>query len=101
MEKPAVVKAVTLEVDGVGAQKLSLAASVGSLSLMLRKAGETNAEYARRITLSDLGTPGTPTARRKGAVGMTTVAVTRASTRQEYSVPVEGMNVLAANGGTR
>jgi hypothetical protein len=32
---------------------------------------------------------------------MTTVAVTRASTRQEYSVPVEGMNVLAANGGTR
>ena len=29
----------------VGAQKLSLAASVGTLSLMLRKAGEANAEY--------------------------------------------------------
>ena len=32
----AAVKAVTLEVDVVGAQKLSLAASVGNLSLMLR-----------------------------------------------------------------
>jgi pilus assembly protein CpaB len=102
MEKPAVVKAVTLEVDVAGAQKLSLAASVGNLSLMLRKAGETNAEYARRITLSDLGTPSTPTARLpKGAVGMATVSVTRASTRQEYSVPIEGMNVLAANNGVR
>ena len=56
-DKPAVVKAVTLEVDVIGAQKLSLAASVGSLSLMLRKAGEANNEYTRRITLSDLGTP--------------------------------------------
>jgi pilus assembly protein CpaB len=101
MEKPAVVKAVTLEVDVAGAQKLSLAASVGSLSLMLRKAGEVSAEYARRITLSDLGTPSTPTAQRKGAEGMITIGVTRASTRQEYSVPIEGTNVLAANDGVR
>ena len=43
-DKPSVVKAVTLEVDVVGAQKLSLAASVGSLSLMLRKAGEANSQ---------------------------------------------------------
>ena len=69
IEKPAVVKAVTLEVDVIGAQKLSLAASVGNLSLMLRKAGEVSAEYARRITLSDLGTPSTPTAQRKGGRG--------------------------------
>jgi pilus assembly protein CpaB len=101
MEKPAVVKAVTLEVDVSGAQKLSLAASIGSLSLMLRKAGEVNAEYARRITLSDLGTPSTPTALQKGTQGMVTIGVTRASTRQEYSVPVEGSNVLAANDGVR
>ena len=51
LDKPAVVKAVTLEVDVVGAQKLSLAASVGSLSLMLRKAGEANSQYTRKITL--------------------------------------------------
>ena len=51
LDKPSVVKAVTLEVDVVGAQKLSLAASVGRLSLMLRKAGEANNQYTRKITL--------------------------------------------------
>ena len=63
IDKPSVVKAVTLEVDVVGAQKLSLAASVGSLTLMLRKAGEANSQYTRKITLDDLGAPSTPTAR--------------------------------------
>jgi pilus assembly protein CpaB len=100
LEKPAVVKAVTLEVDVVGAQKLALASSVGSLSLVLRKAGENNAEYARRITLSDLGTPSTPLAQGpKGANGIVTVTVTRAATKQEYSVPVEHSDLQASNGG--
>ena len=53
-DKPAVVKAVTLEVDTIGAQKISLAASIGTLSLMLRKAGEADAGYTRRISISDL-----------------------------------------------
>jgi len=98
IEKPAVVKAVTLEADVVGAQKLSLAASVGNLSLMLRKAGEELNQYTRRITLSDLGVASTTVAKkRKGAAGLTTVAVRRASTREEYSVPVEGTNLQAAN----
>ena len=96
LDKPAVVKAVTLEVDVVGAQKLSLAASVGSLSLMLRKAGEANARYTRRITLSDLGAPSTPTAAPAGPQGVTTVAVRRASTREEYSVPIEGTDLHAS-----
>jgi len=101
-EKPAVVKAVTLEVDAIGAQKLSLAASVGSLSLMLRKAGEAENQHARRITLSDLGAATTPTAREnKGVSGLATVAVRRASARQEYSVPVEGADLHAAVGGDR
>ena len=49
LDKPSVVKAVTLEVDVVGAQKLSLAASVGSLSLMLRKSrrGQQTSTRAR------------------------------------------------------
>ncbi len=101
-EKPSVVKAVTLEVDVVGAQKLSLAASVGSLSLMLRKAGEANNQYTRRISLSDLGTPSTPAAQeRKGPVGLTTVSVRRASTREEYSVPVESTALHASIDGDR
>lgn len=94
VDKPAVVKAVTLEVDGVGAQKLSLAASVGSLTLMLRKAGEANNQYTRKITLTDLGAPSTPTAAPTGPVGVTTVGVRRASTREEYTVPIEGSTSL-------
>jgi pilus assembly protein CpaB len=101
-DKPSVVKAVTLEADVVGAQKLQLSASVGTLSLMLRKAGEANAEYTRRITLSDLGTATTPVAQeRKGSTGVTTVTVSRSSVRQEYSVPVEGAELHAANAGGR
>ena len=96
LDKPSVVKAVTLEVDVVGAQKLSLAASIGSLSLMLRKAGEANNQYTRKITLSDLGAPSTPTAAPTGPVGVTTVGVRRASTREEYSVPIEGTDLRAA-----
>lgn len=101
-DKPAVVKSVTMEVDVIGAQKLSLAASVGHLSLILRKAGEANSEYTRRITLSDLGTPSTPVAQApKGKSGLTTVAVRRAAIREEYSVPVEGTDLRAANDGVQ
>ena len=97
-EKPAVVKAVTLEVDTTAAQKLSLAASVGNLSLVLRKAGEANSEFTRRVTLSDLSAPSLPTTAQERGPGtnMTTVSVTRASTKQEYSVPVDGTERRAA-----
>ncbi len=50
----AVAKSVTLEVDTVGAQKLGLASSIGTLSLMLRKAGETASEKSLRVTIKDL-----------------------------------------------
>jgi len=91
-DKPAVVKAVTLEVDTVGAQKLSLAASIGTLSLMLRKAGEADAGTTRRITISDLTTTSAPVApERKGASGVSTVEVVRGVNRQEYSVPTESV----------
>jgi len=98
VEKPSVAKAVTIEVDVVGAQKLALAASVGSLSLMLRKAGEANNEYTRRITLRDLGTPSTAAGRQaERPSGLTTIGVRRASVRQEYSVPIEGAGLRAAS----
>lgn len=100
-EKPTVVKAVTLEVDAIGAQKLSLSASVGSLSLMLRKAGEAGSEFTRRITLNDLGVTSTPAAKERGNTGMVTVAVRRASMREEYSVPTEATDLQAAVAGDR
>jgi pilus assembly protein CpaB len=86
-DKPSVVKAVTLEVDTVSAQKLSLAASLGSLSLVLRKAGEAEIEGTRRVTQADLGTPGV---REGGQSRASTVVVTRAGQRVEYNVSREG-----------
>jgi pilus assembly protein CpaB len=83
--KATVAKSVTLEVDTVDAQKLWLASSVGSLSLLLRKAGETAEARTRKITLKDLAGAG-----RSGAT--TTVVVTRVTAKQSYTVPVEGSN---------
>ncbi len=101
-DKPSVAKAVTLEVDTRGAQKISLAASVGNLSLMLRKAGEGNSDYTRRVTISDLDTATTPIAQEpKAATNTATVSVNRAATRQEYNVPIESTNLQAATVGGR
>jgi pilus assembly protein CpaB len=65
-DKPLVVKAVTLEVNTAAAQKLVLAASVGTLSLMLRKAGEVAADTQ-----------------------IATISVRRPTKKEDYSVPTE------------
>ena len=90
--KATVAKSVTLEVDTVDAQKLWLASSVGSLSLLLRKAGETAEVRTRKVTLNDLGT-NEPVGEKAAT---TTVVVTRAAAKQDYTVPVEGDGVSAA-----
>jgi len=90
-DKPSVVKAVTLEVDTVAAQKLSLAASLGSLSLVLRKAGEAEIEGTRRVTQNDLGTE----ACERPAGNASIVSVTRAGQRQEYNVSREAAGAAA------
>ena len=91
-QKAAVAKSVTLEVDTVDAQKLWLASSVGSLSLLLRKAGETAEVRTRKVTLEDLSA-NEPVAS-KGTT--TTVVVTRAAAKQEYTVPAEGRHGVSA-----
>jgi pilus assembly protein CpaB len=85
-DKPAVVKAVTLEVDETEGQKVALASTVGTLSLLLRKAGETVDGDTRRVTLQDLTTAPAQASR------FANVNVIRPSTgeRREYAVPVEG-----------
>lgn len=99
-DKPSVVKAVTLEVDTVGAQKISLAASIGTMSLILRKAGEANAEFTRRISATDLSAPSAPVAKDIPVnTNVTTVSVTRAATRQDYSVPIEGKETVGQASG--
>jgi pilus assembly protein CpaB len=86
--KAAVAKSVTLEVGTVEAQKVWLASSVGSLSLLLRKAGETKQEKTRKITLKDLS--GEIFGSDKKST--TTITVTRPSSKQDYSVPIEHPN---------
>lgn len=86
MDKPAVVKAVTLEVDTVEGQKVSLAASSGTLTLALRKAGDTEAQVTRQVTTEDLGKPkqkNTPNG------NFSTITVMRGTKKENYSVPAE------------
>ena len=97
-DKPTVARAVTLEVDTAAAQRLSLAASVGALSLALRKAGEQVVEGTKRVTLMDLDGPYMTAIRPTEAKSLATVTVTRGSKPQEYSVPTEGTAWREANG---
>jgi pilus assembly protein CpaB len=87
-DRPQVARAVTVEVDTVGAQKIALAASLGNLSLMLRRAGEQHMDATRRITTSDL-TQTEVIQRAPEAKRFTKVSVTRAANRQDYNVPAE------------
>jgi len=88
-DKPAVVKAVTLEVDEAGGQKLALASMVGTLSLLLRKAGETNDDPTRQVSPMDLANKTGP----HGKASFATIVVTRVSkdaiSLDQYSVPVQ------------
>jgi pilus assembly protein CpaB len=84
---PAVAKSVTLEVDTVGAQKLGLAGTIGTLSLMLRKAGEPDTEKPLQVTIKDLfGGMVADMGRSHSA----TITVRRGTTKEGYSVPIEG-----------
>jgi pilus assembly protein CpaB len=89
-DKPAIARAVTLEVNATDAQKISLAASVGSMSLMLRRAGEAKAADTRRVTLGDLSNGGAPAVTDQGeAPRFVTIGVRRAGKRDDVSVPIE------------
>jgi pilus assembly protein CpaB len=92
--KAAISKSVTLEVDTVDAQKIWLAASVGNLSLLLRKAGETAEVKTRKVSLKDLA--GELFSSDKGDTA--TVVVTRGSARQDYKVPIENRLATAGAG---
>jgi pilus assembly protein CpaB len=98
-DKPAVVKAVTLEVDTAGAQKLSLAASVGTLSLMLRRAGESTVEATRVITLSDLAAGDVAPAQERSFANIKVFRVGKDQkiNREDYSVPAEGAGSATAD----
>ena len=91
-DKPAVVKAVTLEVDPTDGQRVALAATVGTLSLLLRKAGDVVSADTRRVTARDLMTAPAQESH------FVTVGVMRPSKgeRIEYTVPVEESDAHSA-----
>ena len=94
-EKPVVAKAVTLEVSMQDAQKLTLAANVGRLSLTLRQAGAAVGDITRRVTITDLGVGSMPVVATiapkppedKGFDPFSLIGVYRSLKRSEYSVP--------------
>jgi pilus assembly protein CpaB len=86
-EKPSVAKAVTLEVDIAGAQKLSLASQIGTLSLALRRAGDSDAATSHPITLADLFNSKTDEPDNRS---FATISITRAAGKTIYSVPRTG-----------
>jgi pilus assembly protein CpaB len=96
--KATVSKSVTLEVDTVDAQKVWLAASVGNLSLLLRKAGETAEVKTRQISLKDLAGQVLGTADNGDTA---TVIVTRGSAKQDYKVPVESRLITVGAGSAK
>lgn len=90
-EEPVVVDAVTLEVDTAGAQKLALAASIGDLSLVLRRAGDIARPAADTITLADLAS-----GEASGDGATAVVWVSRQTDRRMVRVPTVGRgNALA------
>jgi pilus assembly protein CpaB len=93
-DKPSVVKAVTLETTVTDGQKVALASTVGTLSLLLRKAGELTGDEIRRVTTTDLGKAASPSQESH----FVTVGVIRPSKmeRIEYTVPVEGAGAHSA-----
>ena len=87
-DRPTVVKAVTIEVDTIGAQKIALASSLGNLSLMLRRAGEQVTDATRRVSTADL-TETEVVQRAPEAKRFAKVSVTRGTNKQEYNVASE------------
>jgi pilus assembly protein CpaB len=106
--KPDVVKAVTIEVTTEQAQKLTLAARVGTLSLALRDVSNVELAPSRPISIKDLGiteaigtvepkpdekkaeTPIVKIVPKPRKDSLPSIGITRGTARQEYKVTPEG-----------
>ncbi len=86
-DKPAIASTVTVQVTTRQAQKLALAASIGTLSLVLRPFGNPGNEPVQRITLNDLANgiaSSNPVP--NGNDRFVMVGITRGVQRNEYPV---------------
>ena len=112
--KPDVVKAVTIEVTTEQAQKITLAARVGTLSLALRDVSNVKLAPVKPISIQDLGiseaigtiepkpedkknqTPVVKIVPKKPENALPSIGITRGTARQEYKVTPEGTVVQPA-----
>ncbi|WP_237152055.1 Flp pilus assembly protein CpaB [Oryzibacter oryziterrae] len=97
--EPKVARTVTVEANPENAQKLVLAQDVGSLSLVLRRAGEVASASVQPITSTDLSAAST--AKDTGDSDSAVIWVRRATDLTQYNVPVRSggpvrpVNVIA------
>ena len=89
LDKPSIARAVTLEVSTGQAQKLNVAQSVGSLSLILRPVGSAAGEVQQRVSTNSLLSGADMPKGVAQPGGTTPVTVTRSTERREYTVPSE------------
>lgn len=96
-DKPTVAKTLTLEVTPDDAQKLTLASSIGSLSVSLRNYADPAAVTARRFTIGDLvpTIPNAPQAEVEGPAPKHTIEIFRGTDGTLYDVTRSG-DVLPA-----
>ncbi len=85
-EKPLAIRSATVEVMPQDAKRVALATALGSLSLMLRRAGEQSAGAFGRISAKDLLAEAEADTTASHGRKTITVKVTRAGKTEDYTV---------------
>ena len=88
-EKTKVAKTATIEVTVRDAQRLALAARLGDLTLVLRRAGAAKIDRARRVSVADLGSVAPPRGHHGPRARRLQVAVVRPGSRKMVRVAAE------------
>ncbi|MER8729955.1 Flp pilus assembly protein CpaB [Mesorhizobium sp. M1227] len=102
-DSPTVVKSVTVEASTKDAQKLTLAAGAGQLSLALRQAAAGKDEITQRITLSDLTgeTPADVAVRQAELARQATADAAAAAERKRADDKINGLTRAVEQVGNR
>lgn len=102
-DSPTVVKSVTLEASTRDAQKLTLAAGAGQLSLALRQAAAGEGETTERVTLSDLtgDTPADVAARQAELAKQAAAEAEAAAERKRADDKINGLTQAVERVGSR
>lgn len=85
-EKPSSIRSATLEVMPQDAKRIALAGTMGSMSLMLRRAGEQAAGALGRVGVKDLLSASEADTTASHGKRTSTVTVTRNGKTEDYTV---------------